>query len=45
MGKPEYQSDIISQKQSDATMGFERVMDTETNEIYQTDDGLYRLSG
>ena len=32
--------DIISQKQSDATMGFERVMDTETGEIYQTDDGF-----
>ena len=32
--------DIISQKQSDATMGFERVMDTETGEIYQTDSGF-----
>lgn len=32
--------DIISQKQSDATMGFERVMDTETGEIYQTDNGF-----
>lgn len=26
--------------QSDATMGFERVMDTETGEIYQTDNGF-----
>ena len=32
--------DIISQKQSDATMGFERVMDTETGKIYQTDNGF-----
>lgn len=32
--------DIISQKQIDATMGFERVMDTETGEIYQTDNGF-----
>ena len=32
--------DILSQKQSDATMGFERVMDTETGEIYQTDSGF-----
>lgn len=26
--------------QSDATMGFERVVDTETGEIYQTDSGF-----
>lgn len=27
--------DIISQKQSDATLGYEHVYDTETNEIYK----------
>lgn len=33
--------DIISQKQSDATLGYERVYDTETGEIYRTDNGWY----
>ena len=32
--------DIISQKQSDATMGYERIVDTETGDIYQTDNGF-----
>lgn len=32
--------DIIRQKQSDATFGYERVMDTETGEIYQTENGF-----
>lgn len=32
--------DIIRQKQSDATFGLERVMDTETGEIYQTENGF-----
>ena len=27
--------DIISQKQSDATLGYERVYDTQTNEVYR----------
>ncbi|MGN0667595.1 MAG: hypothetical protein ACI4JU_00065 [Angelakisella sp.] len=31
--------DIISQKQSDATLGYERVYDTETNEIYRAANG------
>lgn len=31
--------DIISQKQSDATLGLERVYDVETNEVYQADNG------
>ena len=31
--------DIISQKQSDATLGYERVYDTETNEIYRATNG------
>lgn len=32
--------DIMRQKQSDATFGYERVMDTETGEIYQTENGF-----
>ena len=32
--------DIISQKQSDATMGYERVYDTDTNEIYKAYNGF-----
>ena len=32
--------DIISQKQSDATLGYERVYDTETNEVYRTYNGF-----
>ena len=32
--------DIMRQKQSDATLGLERVMDTQTGEIYQTDNGF-----
>lgn len=32
--------DRISQKQSDATMGYERVYDTETGEIYKADLGF-----
>ncbi|MGN1406437.1 MAG: hypothetical protein ACI4WM_09185 [Erysipelotrichaceae bacterium] len=33
--------DIISQKQSDATLGYERVYDKETGEIYRADNGWY----
>lgn len=33
-------SDIMSQKQSDATLGYERVTDTETGEIYKADNGF-----
>ena len=32
--------DIISQKQSDATLGYERVYDVETNEIYRATNGF-----
>lgn len=32
--------DIISQKQSDATMGYERVYDTEKGEIYKANNGF-----
>ena len=32
--------DIISQKQSDATLGYERVYDTETEEIYRAAEGF-----
>lgn len=32
--------DIASQKQSDATLGYERVYDTETNEIYRAYNGF-----
>ena len=32
--------DIISQKQSDATLGYERVYDTETNEVYRATNGF-----
>ncbi len=32
--------DIISQKQSDATLGYERVYDTETGEIYRASNGF-----
>ena len=32
--------DIMSQKQSDATLGFERVYDTETGEVYQATNGF-----
>lgn len=32
--------DIMSQKQSDSTLGYERVYDTETNEIYRATNGF-----
>jgi hypothetical protein len=32
--------DITSQKQSDATLGYERVYDTETNEVYRAYNGF-----
>ncbi len=32
--------DVISQKQSDATLGYERVYDTETGDIYKADLGF-----
>lgn len=32
--------DIISQKQSDAILGYERVYDTETNETYRATNGF-----
>ena len=32
--------DIISQKQSDATLGYERVYDTETGEVYRAYNGF-----
>jgi hypothetical protein len=32
--------DITSQKQSDATLGYERVKDTETGEIYRATNGF-----
>ena len=32
--------DIMNQKQSDATLGYERVYDTETNEIYKAYNGF-----
>ena len=32
--------DIMSQKQSDATLGYERVYDTETGEIYKAYNGF-----
>ena len=32
--------DIMSQKQSDATLGYERVYDTETNEVYRVTNGF-----
>ncbi len=32
--------DIMSQKQSDAILGYERVYDTETNEVYKTTNGF-----
>ena len=32
--------DIISQKQSDATLGYERVYDTQTNEVYRAYNGF-----
>ena len=32
--------DITSQKQSDATLGYERVYDTETGEIYKAYNGF-----
>lgn len=32
--------DIMSQKRSDATLGYERVYDTETNEIYKAYNGF-----
>lgn len=32
--------DIMSQKQSDATLGYERVYDTETNDIYKAYNGF-----
>ena len=32
--------DIMSQKQSDATLGYERIVDTETGDIYKIDNGF-----
>ena len=32
--------DIMSQKQSDATLGYERVYDTETGDIYKAYNGF-----
>ena len=32
--------DVISQKQSDTTLGYERVYDTETNEVYRAYNGF-----
>ena len=32
--------DIMSQKQSDATLGYERVYDTETGEVYRATNGF-----
>ena len=32
--------DVISQKTSDATLGYERVYDTETNEYYRAEVGF-----
>ena len=32
--------DIMSQKQSDATLGYKRVYDTKTNEIYKAYNGF-----
>ena len=32
--------DVLSQKRSDATMGYERVLDTETGEYYKTQNGF-----
>ena len=32
--------DIMSQKQSDAILGYERVYDTETNEVYTATNGF-----
>lgn len=32
--------DIMSQKQSDAALGYERVYDTETNEVYKAYNGF-----
>ena len=32
--------DIMSQKQSDAILGYERVYDTETNEVYKATNGF-----
>ncbi len=34
--------DIMSQKRSDATLGYERVYDTTTNDIYQAPSGFYQ---
>lgn len=33
--------DILSQKRSDATLGYERLYDPSTGEIYQADNGFY----
>ena len=33
--------DIISQKQSDATLGYDRLYDSETGEVYRADVGFY----
>ena len=30
----------MSQKQSDATLGYERIVDTETGNIYKIDNGF-----
>ena len=37
--------DIMSQKQSDATLGYERVYDTETGEIYKAANGFTDVYG
>ncbi|MCR5109111.1 MAG: hypothetical protein K6B28_13230, partial [Lachnospiraceae bacterium] len=32
--------DVISQKNSDATLGYERVLDTETGDYYRAENGF-----
>jgi hypothetical protein len=33
--------DIISEKWSDTTLGYERIYDPDTNEVYRVDNGFY----
>ena len=37
--------DIMSQKQSDAALGYERIVDTETGDIYKIDNGFTDMYG
>ena len=39
LGKPKHQSGYHQSKQSDATLGYERICDTETGEIYKAENG------